>query len=151
MGDDEARWLSSPGPIWTPYEADRLDHAHAAGNVFVVEGISDCASLIDAYQDPAVVGIPGAGGLKPGWAAAFSGLVVWCVTDNDTAGLQLRASVDQMLGPVAAGIHHVLVPEPHHDLDDWRRACPSSEVFDGELMAASTLADAQATPRGAAS
>jgi hypothetical protein len=36
----------------------------------------------------------------------------------------MRGRIDHLLGPVAASIHHLRVPETHNDLDDWRQADP---------------------------
>jgi len=142
LGPGEPRWLSSPGPIRCPYEVDRLTRAHEVGAVWMVEGVSDCAAVIDAWPDAAVVGVPGAGGLKPTWVSAFVGLAVYIVADADDAGDKLRASVDQYLSPVAAAVHHVRVPPAQHDLDGWRLACGEDRRFEAELMAASEEVEA---------
>jgi len=134
LAEGEPRWLSSAGPIRCPYEVDRLARAHEVGALWVVEGISDCAAMIDAWPDAAVVGIPGASGLKPQWAQAFAGLVVYVVADADDAGQQMRASIDQQLGPLAAATHHVRVRDEHHDLDGWRRAYGDDNRFEAEIM-----------------
>jgi DNA primase len=151
LGDARPKWLSPKGGKPTLYEADRLARAGEVGEVVVVEGVSDVVALVEVFENAAVVGVPGAGGLKGQWAPAFSGLRTFVVADNDAAGAKLRTSVDKVLSGVAAGVVHVFVPDEHHDLDDWRRACNSPERFDVELRATCDAALAYEPPTKAAS
>jgi DNA primase len=125
------RWLSARGTTPCPYEADRLVLAGERGHVVVCEGLSDVAALVNIYEEPAVVGIPGVGGFKRAWAPAFAGLDVWVIADRDEAGDQLRARIDRALASVAS-VHHVLVPQPYSDLDEWLRGM-SAVGFDCAL------------------
>jgi DNA primase len=136
------RWLSSPGPIPCPYEVNRLRRAKEVGQVLVVEGISDTAAVIATFEHPAVVGIPGTCGFKPHWAPAFAGLEVLVVGDRDAAGEKFRVNLVRYLAPVAAAIHQIRIPEPWHDLDEWRRGC-GHERFGLELEAADALAEGE--------
>jgi DNA primase len=135
LGDARPKWLSPKGGTPVLYEADRLARAGEVGEVVLVEGVSDVVALVEVFENPAVIGVPGAGGLKDQWAPAFTGLRAFVVADNDTAGAKLRTSVDKALSGVAAAVAHVFVPEEHHDLDDWRCACNSAERFAAELNA----------------
>jgi DNA primase len=70
------RWLSSPGPIRCPYEANRIQRAEEVGEVVVCEGVSDVVAIIAAFENPAVVGIAGCGWFKAEWVPAFTDLDV---------------------------------------------------------------------------
>ena len=109
--------------------------ARERGHVFIVEGVTDVAALVDAYSKPAVVGIPGAAAWRPSWAPAFEGLVVYVVGDNDQAGELFRAKLAGDLGPVARAVTQVWVPPEHNDVAAWRKGL-DPEAFDAELMAA---------------
>jgi DNA primase len=134
------RWLSSAGPTPCPYEVNRLRRAKEVGQVLVVEGISDAAAVIATFKQPAVVGIPGTCGFKPKWTPAFAGLDVLLVGDRDAGGERFRANIVQRLKAVAADIHHIRIPEPWGDLDEWRRGC-GHERFGLEFEAADALAE----------
>ncbi len=136
------KWLSPKGGVPILYEADRLARASEVGEVLLVEGVSDAVALVEAFENPAVVGVPGAGGLQERWAPAFGGLRAFVVGDNDRSGAQLRMSADRLLTGVASAVVQVFVPEEHHDVDDWRRACDSRERFGQELEASCAAARA---------
>lgn len=129
------RWLSPKGGRPIPFEADRMKLARERGHVFLVEGLPDVVALVDVYTDPAVVGVPGVGAWRPGWARAFAALSVYLVGDNDNAGELFRARLADDLGPVARDVTQVRVPPEHNDLADWRKGI-DAERFDSELMAA---------------
>ena len=135
LGDGvSVRWLSPKGGRPIPYEADRLALAQERGHVFIVEGVTDVAALVDVYTAPAVVGVPGVGAWRPSWAAAFAGLGVFIVADNDEAGPGFRARLAEDLAPVARAVWHVYVPEPHNDVAAWRKGLDAGR-FDDEMMA----------------
>jgi DNA primase len=135
------RWLSSQGPIRCPYEADRLRRAVEVGEVLVVEGVSDLCAVVAAFTAPAVVGIPGAWGFKPEWAAAFHGLDAYLATDNDAAGAQLRKTIWQALWGVARSVRVVWIPEQYKDIAAWQLATGDLERFAVELEAACAIAE----------
>jgi 5S rRNA maturation endonuclease (ribonuclease M5) len=122
------------------YEADRLARASEVGEVLLVEGVSDAVALVEVFENPSVLGVPGAGGLQERWAPAFTGLRVFVLADNDSSGGKLRLSADRVLTGVASAVVQVFVPEEHHDVDDWRRACDSPERFGRELAASCAAA-----------
>lgn len=129
------RWLSPKGGRPIPYEADRLHLARERGYVFVVEGLTDVAALVDVYTSPAVVGIPGAGAWRSSWAPAFADLGVYIFADNDGAGATFRGRVEADLRPAASAVWQVAIPGAHNDVAAWRRGL-DPERFDAELMAA---------------
>jgi DNA primase len=128
------KWLNATGAVPCPYEVDRLEKAQESGAVVLVEGITDTAAIVNAYADPAVVGIPGVGGLKDSWAPAFADLSVYVIADRDEAGERLRSAADTILGPVAAGVAHIRVPEPYGDVAEWI-AGDGPDAFDSVLGA----------------
>ncbi len=134
----QLRWLASEGPITCPYEADRLVLADERGAVTVCEGPSDVAALLAAFEDPAVVGIPGSSGFKTEWATAFDGLGVLVVPDNDQAGERFYADVSAKLAGHARLVRRLQVPEPHNDLAAWLTGCGDAERF-GEAVLASAI------------
>lgn len=136
MGDAVTlRWLSPKGARPIPYEADRMGLADDRGHVFIVEGVTDVAALVDVYTAPAVVGVPGVEAWRQTWAAAFRGLDVYVIADNDKAGGTFRSKLTADLSPVVRGVWHVLVPESHSDVASWRRHLDPGR-FDDEMMAA---------------
>ena len=128
------RWLSPKGGRPIPYEADRMALAAERGHVFIVEGVTDTAALVDVYSSPAVVGVPGVGAWRPSWAAAFAGLSVYVVADNDEAGADFRATLAADLSPVARDVCHVRIPAPFNDLAAWRARLDAG-AFDEQMMA----------------
>ncbi len=144
--DARPKWLSPKGGMPILYEADRLARASDVGEVVLVEGVSDAVALVEVFKNPAVVGVPGAGALQERWAPAFTGLQVFVLGDNDSSGAKLRMSADRLLTPVASAVVQVFVPEEHHDVDDWRRAC-SRERFALELEASCAAALAYGSTR----
>lgn len=143
LGGRTPKWLNPPGPIPCPYEADRIARAHEVGELIVCEGIADTVALLSNYPDAAVIGCPGAGTFKRHWAKALTGLSVFVVADNDAAGAAMRERMSELVGPVA-DVRHALVPEPHHDLDDWRRA--AGEAWPDEIAAALAVASSEWAP-----
>jgi hypothetical protein len=129
------RWLSSRGTIRCPYEVDRLRTAVQVGEVVVVEGVSDVCAVVAAFENPAVIGIPGASGFKPGWAAAFRDLDVYLATDNDDGGAKLRETVWRTLWGVARSVRIVWIPEQHKDVAGWQVATGDLERFALEFEA----------------
>jgi hypothetical protein len=132
------KWLSRKGSKPIAYEADRLRLAHDRGHVFVLEGVTDVAALVDVYSSPAAVGIPGVDAWRGSWAPAFQGLGVFVVGDNDPAGMTFRARLTADLQGVARAVWNVEVPEPFTDVAEWRRGLDPEE-FDDQLMAAVTV------------
>ena len=139
--DDDARirWLSPKGGKPIPYEADRMRLARERGHVFVVEGVTDVAALIDVYTSPAVVGIPGSNAWDRSWAKAFQGLSVFVVADNDSAGQAFRDRLAKDLRPVAEAVRQVRIPPEFNDIAAWRKGLDAEE-FDAGLMAAADTA-----------
>lgn len=134
LGGRTPKWLNPRGPIPCPFEADRIAIAHQVGELVVAEGVSDTVALLSDFPDAAVIGCPGAGVFKREWAAALDGLVVFVVADNDPAGEAMRERVAALA--VGADVCQVQVPEPHHDLDDWRQATgPGWHELAAELLA----------------
>ena len=125
------RWLLDPGPVPSPYRAEGLARP---GPVFVVEGITDAAALLDARPCAAVAGIPGTKALKPAWLPMFRGREVAVVGDNDAAGQAFARATAEALAPLAASVSVLRVPEQHGDLADWRKV--AGPDFDAELAAA---------------
>ncbi len=135
--DDAAkvRWLSPTGRQPIAYEAERLRIAHERGHVFILEGVTDVAAIVDVYSAPAAVGIPGVGAWRSSWAPSFKGLVVYVIGDNDEAGGKFRARVTADLQHDARSVCNVHVPKEFKDVADWR-AARDPQDFDDELMAA---------------
>lgn len=129
------RWLSPKGGRPIPYEADRMALAAERGHVFVLEGVTDVAALVDVYPTAAAVGVPGVEAWRSSWAEAFRGLAVYVMADNDQAGGTFRDRLSTDLSPVARSVSHVFVPEPHGDVAAWRKSV-GAERFDDEMMAA---------------
>jgi hypothetical protein len=133
VGDHQRapRWLLDPGPMPGPYRAENLARP---GSVFLTEGVTDAAALLDARPDAAVVGIPGTHALKPAWLPAFRGRQVVVVGDNDTAGQAFARATAEALAPFAASVVILEVPAQHGDLADWRKG--AGDHFDSALAAA---------------
>ena len=129
------RWLSPKGARPIPYEADRMRLAADRGHVFVVEGVTDVAALVDVYTTPAVVGVPGVEAWRSSWAKAFRGLSVYVIADNDDAGATFRSKLSTDLASVARDVCHVVVPGPFNDLAAWRSSLDPGQ-FDDQMMAA---------------
>lgn len=134
----EPRWLSSRGPIRCPYEADRLHGVPDGGLVVITEGVSDAASIIAAFPDEPVVGIPGTCGFKAQWVKAFEDLHVVVLGDNDAAGDQFRNEVAGLLNTVAT-MYQVPVPSHFGDVTDWLAGSDDHEDFADQVAAAYAL------------
>ncbi len=148
--DHGPKWLSPAGARPIPYEGDRLNRAHEVGEVVVVEGVTDAATIIDTYADPAVVGIPGAAAWRAEWAAPFRGLRVFVFGDNDAAGTAFAEKVAADIADVGAEVYRVFVPDEHNDIADWRAAV-GVEAFayglDAALNASMSVPEARVHPR----
>lgn len=122
LGATQPKWLTTQGTKLIPYNLDGLDNAADHGRlVNVVEGPADAITLLDVFglRYP-VIGIPGASNWKSQWTRAVDGLRVVLIADNDEAGEQMRARVEEELGSVG----QLRVPDEFGDLDEWRRGSP---------------------------
>jgi DNA primase len=141
---DEAvrpRWLFPRGRIRCPYEANRLQIARIRGDVIVTEGVTDTIAIIASVENPAVVGVPGAGTFKKAWAPAFSDLKVFVVGDNDKAGAGFRSEVESAVRGTAKAVVQVDVPAPFGDVSDWLVGIGDRDEFAVQLAAAFALAE----------
>ena len=125
------RWLLDPGPMPGPYRAENLSRP---GTVYLTEGVTDAAALLDVRPAAAVVGIPGTRALKPAWLPMFRGREVIVTGDNDAAGREFARATAEALAPLAASVSVLRVPEQHADLADWRKV--AGDRFGAELAAA---------------
>jgi DNA primase len=124
------KWLTPKGATLYPFGIDCLDRYDlspdlwpvcpvvGAPAVWIVEGPADAVTLLNLWPTLSVLGCPGVEGWKPHYSQAVEGLPVVVVADNDTAGENLRAVLDEELADLAAVIH-VRVPEQHNDLGEW--------------------------------
>lgn len=125
----EPKWMAPRGKIPCPFEAWRMEIAHQDRTVYICEGLPDVVAVLHYWPEAPVVGIPGAGAFKPEWAPLFRGITrVIVISDNDTAGLKLRETVLRVLDPVVwpTDIYNLFVPQPHKDIDEWRKADPGN-------------------------
>ncbi len=135
----EPKWLAPAGRPSVPYEGNRIALGAQRGECFVVEGVTDAVTLINVYDDPAVIGIPGVGAWHAGMAKAFRGQTVFLVADNDQAGQTFRRRVAGDLATAGVRCAQVLVPESHNDLSDWFAAV-GRDQFHIELTEAAEAA-----------
>jgi hypothetical protein len=123
----ELRWLNAKGvPLPSPYAISTLSNS---GPAVLTEGITDAATLIDAYPARAVAGFPGAAWKKE-WGAMFAGRDVLLVCDNDEAGWKLRLRVARDLRDGGARSCAVIqMPEGVNDVSALRRQEPEADAF----------------------
>jgi putative DNA primase/helicase len=89
-GDDKFRW--EKGSSTTLYGLHRLEEAHDAGYVLLVEGESDCQTAW--YRDLPAVGVPGVDNWKDEWAEHLNGISkIFVVVEPDEAGNKLWRSL----------------------------------------------------------
>jgi hypothetical protein len=137
----DPRWLYKKGTIPCPYEVDRLGRAGIT-KVLVTEGVSDAVTIVAAFDDPCVVGIPGSGGFKSEWAVpAFVGLTILLCADNDRGGEQFAADVTSKLVDIARSVRRLRVPEQYNDLGVWLMTVGDVGRFRAELERAEACAE----------
>jgi hypothetical protein len=89
-GDDRFRWERGSSTIL--YGLHKLEEAHEAGYVLLVEGESDCHTAW--YRDLPAVGVPGAKNWKDEWAEHLSGIPkIFVLVEPDEAGKKLWAKL----------------------------------------------------------
>jgi hypothetical protein len=85
-GDDKFRW--EKGSKTTLYGLQKLEEAHDAGYVLLVEGESDCHTAW--YRGLAAVGVPGVDNWRDEWAEYLNGISkIFVVVEPDEAGKKL--------------------------------------------------------------
>lgn len=88
--------------------------------VLLCEGLVDTVTGQQMWgESHAVVGILGAGGLKPEMAAPLRGRTVVVALDPDAAGEKGAQSVAQTLHRIGCEVRRLVVPHPAKDLNDW--------------------------------
>ena len=100
--------------------------------VWIVEGPADAITLVGAWPEVTVLGVPGAGWWNARHAAALADMPVVVCCDNDDAGDRLRQQIAASLDP--SDTVHVTPPALHNDLADWWKAV-GPELFRAELTA----------------
>jgi len=89
-GDDKFRW--ERGSATTLYGLHRLEEAHYAGYVLLVEGESDCHTAW--YRGLPAVGVPGVDNWRDEWAEHLNGISkIFVVVEPDAAGKKLWRSL----------------------------------------------------------
>jgi putative DNA primase/helicase len=85
-GDDKFRW--ERGSKTTLYGLHKLEEAHEAGYVLLVEGESDCHTAW--YRGLPAVGVPGVDNWRDEWAERLNGIPkIFVVVEPDEAGKKL--------------------------------------------------------------
>ena len=85
-GDDKFRW--ERGSKTTLYGLHKLEEAHDAGYVLLVEGESDCHTAW--YRGLPAVGVPGVNNWRDEWAEHLNGISkIFVVVEPDKAGKKL--------------------------------------------------------------
>ena len=113
------RWRSCRGSVPSLYNLDALERDNVPA--LLCEGPIDTLSGAQWYPSAASVGIFGAGGFKPEWAACLRGREVLVALDPDAAGD--KGAADTMRELVAAGAWPKRVPMPAGmDVNDWMLA-----------------------------
>jgi putative DNA primase/helicase len=85
-GDDKFRW--EKGSTTTLYGLHKLEEAHDAGYILLLEGESDCHA--GWYRGLPAVGVPGVDNWKDEWAEQLSGISkIFVVIEPDEAGKKL--------------------------------------------------------------
>jgi hypothetical protein len=89
-GDDKFRWERGSSTIL--YGLHKLEEAHDAGYVFLVEGESDCHTAW--YRGLPAVGVPGVDNWRDGWALHLDDIPkIFVVVEPDEAGKKLWRSL----------------------------------------------------------
>jgi hypothetical protein len=89
-GDDKFRW--EKGSKTTLYGLHKLEEAHDAGYVLLVEGESDCHTAW--YRGLPAVGVPGVDNWRAEWAEHLNGIPkIFVVVEPDEAGKKLWRSL----------------------------------------------------------
>jgi putative DNA primase/helicase len=89
-GDDKFRW--EKGSTTTLYGLHKLEEAHDAGYVLLVEGESDCHTAW--YRGLPAVGVPGVDNWRDEWAEHLNGIPkIFVVVEPDEAGKKLWRSL----------------------------------------------------------
>jgi putative DNA primase/helicase len=89
-GDDKFRW--ERGSTTTFYGLHKLEEAHDAGYVLLVEGESDCHTAW--YRGLPAVGVPGVDNWRDEWAEHLNGIPkIFVVIEPDEAGKKLWRSL----------------------------------------------------------
>jgi hypothetical protein len=89
-GDDKFRW--ERGSKTTLYGLHKLEEAHDAGYVLLVEGESDCHTAW--YRGLPAVGVPGVDNWRDEWAEHLNGISkIFVVVEPDKAGKKLWRSL----------------------------------------------------------
>jgi hypothetical protein len=90
-GDDKFRWKR--GSKTALYSLHKLEEAHDAGYLLLVEGESDCHTAW--YRDLPAVGVPGVDNWKDEWAEHLNGISkIFVVVEPDEAGKKLWRTLD---------------------------------------------------------
>src|SRR5215216_1342221 len=85
-GDDKFRW--ERGSTTTLYGLHKLEEAHNAGYVLLVEGESDCHAAW--YRGLPAIGVPGVDNWRDEWAEHLNGISkIFVVVEPDEAGKKL--------------------------------------------------------------
>lgn len=106
--------------------AERLKK-NRSGPVYVCEGEWDTFSLhwelVKVLKEKVtVVGVPGAGTMKPDWVAWLTGRVVHTLYDHDDAGLEAEVMIQKKLGTAATRLTFTHWPRElpkGFDVRDW--------------------------------
>jgi hypothetical protein len=89
-GDDKFRW--EKGSTTTLYGLHKLEEAHDAGYILLVEGESDCH--VAWYRGLPAVGVPGVDNWRDGWALHLDDIPkIFVVVEPDEAGKKLWRSL----------------------------------------------------------
>ncbi len=120
-------------PVMQPYGVHKLAAAPADAPIAIVEGALDALALealLAARGVPAVVlGIPGAQGWRPEWAALCAGRAVATATDPDDAGERAALQIERDVA--AAGATRVDRWRPGGGAHDWAEQWAAEQQQEG--------------------
>ena len=137
------KWMGGYKQQLPAYNIDALMHLDNDHEVVVVEGVSDAASLLDAYGTsyPAI-GLVGAASVRRELIAALKGLRVVVIGDNDAAGAGMVQKLEQYSSSFE--LVQVLVPSQFKDLTEWKQSIKDRNEF-AEIVELSIIAALEAS------
>jgi 5S rRNA maturation endonuclease (ribonuclease M5) len=132
------KWMGGYQQILPAYNLDALMHSEVGDEVVIVEGVSDCVSLLDTYGTsyPAL-GLVGASSVRRELTAALQGLRVIVVGDNDDAGQGMVRKLEEHAASFE--LVQVMVPSKFKDITDWKQSIPDTNEF-AEMFELSIIA-----------
>ena len=137
------KWMGGYKQQLPAYNIDALMHLDNDHEVVVVEGVSDTASLLDAYGTsyPAI-GLVGAASVRRELIAALEGLRVIVIGDNDDAGQTMVTKLEAFSSSFE--LVQVLVPSQFKDLTEWKQSIDDRNEF-AEIVELSIIAALEAS------